>query len=282
MRNIGVAGAFIIVLREVIEAGLIVGIVLAATRAVPRRGFFVGGGIFAGLLGAALVAAGAGALSGALAGAGQEVFNAAILGITVIMLGWHNVWMARHGRKISENARQIGRDIAAGARSMTALTVVVAAAILREGSEAVLFLYGLVVSSREAGSGLLVGGALGLLAGASLSALTYMGLALIPPRYLFKLTAVLIGFMAAGMAAQSIAFLEQANIVTNLGAAVWNTSWLLSDNGIAGRVLHTLVGYTGKPTEIQLLVYLVTLGTIFGLMKLLSPPAEQGAKLATN
>ncbi len=255
---------------------------LAATRAVPGRGFFVGGGIFAGLLGAAVVAAGAGALSDALAGAGQEVFNAAILGITVIMLGWHNVWMAHHGRQMSENARQIGSDIAAGARSMMALTVVVAAAILREGSEAVLFLYGLVISSREAESGLLVGGALGLLAGASISTLTYGGLALIPPRYLFKVTAVLIGFMAAGMAAQSIAFLEQANIVTHLGAAVWNTSWLLSDNGIAGRVLHTLVGYTGKPTEFQLLVYLVTLGTIFGLMKFLSPPAEQGAKLATN
>jgi high-affinity iron transporter len=276
------AGAFIIVLREVIEAGLIVGIVLAATRAMPRRGFYITGGIIVGLLGAALVAAGAGALSAALAGAGQEVFNASILGIAVIMLGWHNVWMARHGRKIGANVRQIGRDIAAGARSMTALTVVIAMTILREGSEVVLFLYGLAISSRETGTGLLLGAGLGILAGTLLSALTYMGLALIPPRYLFKVTAVLIGFMAAGMAAQCVAFLEQANIVTNLGDAVWNTSWLVSDNGIAGRVLHTLVGYTGKPTELQLLIYLATLGTIFGLMKLLSPPAEQDPKLVTN
>ncbi|HWX13379.1 MAG TPA: iron permease, partial [Methylocella sp.] len=62
----------------------------------------------------------------------------------------------------------------------------------------------------------------------------------------------------------------------------WNTSWILSDNGITGRVLHTLIGYTGKPTQMQLLVYLATLGTIFGLKKLLSPPAGQKPKLATN
>jgi high-affinity iron transporter len=281
-RDIHVAGAFIIVLREVIEAGLIIGIVLAVSRAVPRREFYISGGIIVGLLGAALIAAVAGALSNALAGAGQEVFNASVLGIAVIMLGWHNVWMARHGRQISENVRQIGRDVAAGARSMMALAVVITVTVLREGSEIVLFLYGLVISSREAGAGLLLGGLLGLLAGASISALAYMGLAVIPPRYLFKITGVLIGFMAAGMAAQSIAFLEQANIVTHLGGTVWNTSWILSDNGITGRVLHTLIGYTGKPTQMQLLVYLATLGTIFGLKKLLSPPAGQKPKLATN
>jgi high-affinity iron transporter len=123
---------------------------------------------------------------------------------------------------------------------------------------------------------------LGLLAGASLSALTYFGLVLIPPRYLFKITGVLISFMAAGMAAQCGAILEQDNIVTRLGDAAWNTSWLLTDNGIPGRALHTLLGYTRKPTELQLVAYLATLGTIFGLMKLLPPSARPNHKLVTN
>lgn len=276
------AGALIIVLREVIEAGLIVGIVLAATRTLPSRGLYVVGGILAGLLGAALVAAFAGALSNAVAGAGQEVFNAAILGIAVIMLGWHNIWMARHGRQIGEDLRRLGRDVLSGSRSLTALAVVVAVAVLREGSEVVLFLYGVVISSGESGLSLMLGGLLGLLLGAGISALTYQGLAVIPPRHLFRVTSVLIGFMAAGMAAQSVAFLEQADIATGLGDVVWNTSWLLADNSIAGRVLHTLLGYTGKPTELQLMVYLATLGTIFGAMKLLAPPPGQNPKLATN
>ena len=276
------AGALIIVLREVIEAGLIVGIVLAATRTLRSRGRYVAGGILAGLLGAALVATFAGALSNALAGIGQEVFNAVILGLAVIMLGWHNIWMARHGRQIGEDMRQLGRDVLSGSRSLTALAIVVAVAVLREGSEVVLFLYGVVISSGETGLSLLLGGLLGLVLGAGISALTYTGLAVIPPRHLFRVTSVLIGFMAAGMAAQSVAFLEQAEIATGLGDAVWNTSSLLADNSIAGRVLHTLLGYTGKPTELQLVVYLATLGTIFGVMKLLAPPAGQNRKLATN
>ena len=276
------AGALIIVLREVIEAGLIVGIVLAATRTLPSRGRYVAGGILAGLLGAALVAAFAGALTNALAGVGQEVFNAAILGIAVIMLGWHNIWMARHGRKIGEDMHRLGRDVVSGSRSLSALAIVVAVAVLREGSEVVLFLYGVVISSGESGLSLVLGGLLGLLLGAGISVLTYTGLAVIPPRHLFRVTSVLIGFMAAGMAAQSVAFLEQADIATGLGDVVWNTSWLLADNSIAGRVLHTLLGYTGKPTELQLVVYLATLGTIFGAMKLSAPPAGRNRKLATN
>ncbi|HEX3495174.1 MAG TPA: FTR1 family protein [Methylocella sp.] len=276
------AGALIIVLREVIEAGLIVGIVLAATRTLPSRGRYVAGGILAGLLGAALVAAFAGALANALAGIGQEVFNAAILGIAVIMLGWHNIWMARHGRQIGQDMHRLGRDVVSGSRSLSALAIVVAVAVLREGSEVVLFLYGVVISSGESGLSLVLGGLLGLLLGAGMSALTYKGLAVIPPRHLFKVTSILIGFMAAGMAAQSVAFLEQADIATGLGDVVWNTSSVLADNSIAGRVLHTLLGYTGKPTELQLVVYLATLGAIFGVMKLLAPPAGQNRKLATN
>ena len=276
------AGALLIVLREVFEAGLIVGIVLAATRTLPRRGRYVTGGVLAGVLGAALVAAFAGALSNALAGAGQEVFNAAILGIAVIMLGWHNIFMARHGGEIGEDMRQLGREVLGGSRSLMALAIVVAVAVLREGSEVVLFLYGVVLSSGESRLSLVLGGVLGLLLGAGISALTYRGLAVIPPRYLFKVTSVMIAFMAAGMAAQSVAFLEQADIVTALGEAVWNTSLVLADTSIAGRVLHTLLGYTEKPTELELVVYLATLGTIFGVMKLFAPPARQNRKLATN
>jgi high-affinity iron transporter len=276
------AGALIIVLREVIEAGLIVGIVLAATRTLPSRGRYVAGGILAGVLGAALVAAFAGALSNAFAGAGQEVFNAVILGIAVIMLGWHNIWMARRGRQISEDMRQLGSDVLGGSRSLMALAIVVAVAVLREGSEVVLFLYGIAISSGESGLSLLLGGLLGLLLGAGIGGLTYKGLAVVPPRHLFKVTSLLIAFMAAGMAAQSIAFLEQADITTGLREAVWNTSSLLADTSVAGRVLHTLLGYTGSPTELQLVVYLATLGTIFGLMKLQAPAAGQNRKLATN
>ena len=109
-------GALIIVFREVIEAGLIVGIVMAATRGVPTRGRWIGFGILGGVVGAALVAVFAGAISQAFEGAGQELFNASVLGIAVVMLMWHNAWMARHGREIAEEMRTIGSAVSEGAK----------------------------------------------------------------------------------------------------------------------------------------------------------------------
>jgi high-affinity iron transporter len=277
-----VIGALIIVLREVIEAGLIVGIVLAVTKSIPGRMAYIGGGLVAGLLGAALVAVFAGAIANALEGMGQEIFNASILGLAVVMLTWHNAWMARHGRQMSEDLRRIGGDVSAGSRSLLALAVVVALAVLREGAEVVLFLYGVVISSGASGVSLFLGGLLGLVLGAGICALTYAGLVTIPMRHLFRVTSLLIAFMAAGMAAQSVAFLEQADLATGLGRIVWNTSSVLPDSGMLGRVLHTLLGYSDKPTELQLVVYVATLFCMFGLMKLLSPPARENRRLTAH
>src|SRR5512139_694340 len=128
-------GALIIVFREVLEAGLIIGIVMAATRGVIGRGRWVAIGVGAGILGAAVVAIFAGAISQAFEGAGQELFNASILGVAVVMLMWHNAWMARHGREMAAEMRQIGTEVSEGAKPLTALAVVVGLAVLREGSE---------------------------------------------------------------------------------------------------------------------------------------------------
>jgi len=88
----------LIVFREVIEAGLIVGIVLAASRGVSRRSLFVGYGVAGGVLGACIVATFAGEIESLFQGSGQDIFNASVLLLAVCMLTWHNVWMACHGR----------------------------------------------------------------------------------------------------------------------------------------------------------------------------------------
>ncbi|HET7166283.1 MAG TPA: FTR1 family protein [Pseudolabrys sp.] len=259
-------GALIIVFREVIEAGLIVGIVMAATRGVPDRSRWIMIGIGAGVLGAAIVAMFAGVISEAFQGAGQELFNASVLGVAVIMLMWHNAWMARHGREIADEMRRVGTAVSEGAKPLTALAVVVGLAVLREGSEVVLFLYGILASGTTVSS-LLTGGLLGIAAGAAFSALTYFGLLAIPNRYIFSVTSWLIALLAAGMAAQSVQFLNNAGLVVALDHTVWDTSWLLSEGSIFGRLLHTLIGYTERPTEMQLVVYVCILIAMFVLMR---------------
>ncbi len=260
-------GALVIVFREVIEAGLIIGIVMAATRGVVGRGRWIITGIGGGLLGACIVALFAGAISQAFEGAGQELFNASVLATAVVMLMWHNAWMARHGREIAAEMRSVGTAVSEGAKPLTALAIVVGLAVLREGSEVVLFLYG-IMAAGTSGTALLAGGLLGIAAGAAFTALTYFGLLAIPNRYIFSVTSWLIALLAAGMAAQSVQFLYNAGVIDVLGNTLWDTSWLLSEGSLFGQLLHTLIGYTSRPTEVQLLAYIGTLLAMFLLMRI--------------
>jgi high-affinity iron transporter len=263
-----VLAALIIVFREVFEAGLIIGIVLAVTGSVPHRNRWIGGGALAGALAACVVAAFAGALSQLFAGMGQELFNAIILGVAVMMLTWHNVWMAQHGREMAGEMRAVGQAVADGTKSLLALAVVVGVAVLREGSEVALFLYGVVASDGGSALSLAIGGAIGLALGGGVCLLTYFGLMRISPRPLFATTTALITLLAAGMAAQAVAFLERANWLTSLDTVVWDSAWLLSEKSIAGRAMHTLIGYTDQPTEMQLVAYVAVLLVTFMLMRL--------------
>lgn len=259
--------ALIIVFREVFEAGIVVGIVMAVTKSVAGRGWWVAGGVASGALGASVVAMFTGALSAAFGGAGQELFNAAVLGLAATMLVWHNVWMASHGRELATHVRAVGEAVAGGSRPLIGLAVVVAVAVLREGVEVVLFLYGIAAADGGSNLALLAGGLAGLLLGILVCLLTYLGLLSIPGRYLFGATSLLLALLAAGMAAQAIAFLEQANAVTVLEDIVWDSSWILPDRDLIGRALHTLIGYTDRPTVMQLVAYAATLATIFVLMR---------------
>jgi high-affinity iron transporter len=272
-----VLAALIIVFREVFEAGLIVGIVLAVTRLVPRRNRWIGGGVLAGVAAACLVAAFAGVLSQLFEGMGQELFNAAILAIAVIMLTWHNVWMARHGKEIAGEMRAIGQAVAEGSKSLLALAVVVAIAVLREGSEVALFLYGVAASDGGSAASLTIGGLMGLALGVAVCLLTYFGLMRIPPRALFATTTVLITLLAAGMAAQAVAFLQRANWLTPLDTVMWDSGWLLSESSIVGRALHTLVGYTDQPTGMQIVIYLAVILVTVMLIRLVGSERRQHA-----
>ena len=266
--------ALIIVFREVFEAGLIIGIVLAVTRTVTHRNRWIGGGVLAGVCAACVVAVFAGALSNLFAGMGQELFNAAILTIAVVMLTWHNVWMARHGKELAGELAAAGKAVVEGSKSLLALAVVVGVAVLREGSEVVLFLYGVLAGGNDTGWSVALGGLAGLALGAAVCMLTYFGLVRIPMRALFTTTTVLIALLAAGMAAQAAAFLEKANWLTAMDSVVWDSGWILSDSSILGRALHTLIGYTDQPTEMQLAVYLAILAVTFVLMRLYGAPEK--------
>src|SRR5262245_17790796 len=257
--------ALVIVFREVLEAGLIIGVVLAASRGVPGRGRAVALGILAGVAGSAVVAAFAAQITSAFEGRGQELFTAAVLILAVVMLAWHVIWMAEHARELTARLRRLGHDVVLGSRSVAVLATVVALTVMREGSEVVLFLTGIVLQGAEGAVALALGSAGGLALGAAASAGVYLGLAVLPVRYLFAVTSVLVTLLAAGLAAQAVQQLASAGLVSFLDSTLWDSTWLLSEDSWPGRVLHVLIGYMDRPTLLQGIVYVATAATIFVL-----------------
>jgi high-affinity iron transporter len=264
--------ALVIVFREAMEAGLIVGIVMAATRGVPGRGRMVALGVLAGVAGACLVAAFAGQIGALFDGVGQEVFQASVLSLAVLMLGWHTIWMSSHGRKTAQEMRTLGASVRDGSRSLTALSVVIGVAVLREGAEIVLFLYGITAGGDSSAGSMAIGGLLGVAGGAALAWLMYRGLLAIPAHRLFSVTSGLIMLVAAGLASQAIGTFQRAGYVPVLDEPLWNTGWLLPESSLLGKLLHTLVGYTDQPDGLQLITYGLTLALIYFLSR---PPAPQ-------
>ena len=255
------AGVALLVFREVLEAALIVSIVCAATRGVPRRGIFVAGGIVLGVLGALLVALSAGFIANLAGGAGQDVFNAGVLLAAVLMIGWHVVWMSAHGREMAREMQAVGGAVKSGSRSLAVLLTVVALAVLREGSELVLFLYGMAAGGIGV-AGLGLGIALGVAAGALMGFGLYFGLLRIPLRHFFSVTNVLLMLLAAGLASAAAGFLMQSDLLPAWGAQLWNTSHFLSDDSMLGRTFGILIGYKAAPAGIQVAFYLATLALL--------------------
>lgn len=264
-------GAALIVFREVLEAALVIGIACAATRGTPGRNAWVAGGIALGAAGACLIAAFAGAIAGTASGMGQELLNAGVLLAAVVMLGWHNVWMARHGRELAQQMGTLGRSVQSGARPLYALGAVIALAVLREGSEVALFLYGLAAGGSTA-AGMLAGSGIGLAAGAALGVALYLGLLRIPTRHFFTVTSWMILLLAAGMASQAAGFLIQADYLPALGETLWDTSHVIAGDSLTGEVLRTLIGYDPRPAGMQLVFYVAALLVIGISMKLLGRP----------
>lgn len=256
----------ILVFREVLEAALIISIVCAATRGLVRRGYWVSLGVALGIGGAVALAFGAERVANSLQGVGQEILNAAVLMAAVLMLAWHAIWMAGHGRAMAQEMKSVGAAVVDGSRPLRALMLVVVLAVLREGSEVVLFLFG-IGAGGSSPVAMLAGGAIGVLAGATIGVVLYFGLLRIPIRHFFTATNWMVLLLAAGLASQAAHFLIQADWLPALGTRIWDSSWLLSNESLFGQTLRTLVGYDARPAGMQLLFYFTTAILILTGMK---------------
>lgn len=250
-------GSSVIVFREVLEAVLVITILLAATRGLIGRNRWIGGGVAVGVIGAIIVAFFASSIADSFEDIGQELFNAGVLFCAVLMLAWHNIWMSSHARELKANLKRVGNEVSTGDLPFYFLSVAAGLAVLREGSEVVLFLYG-VAAGGESVMQMAIGSVLGLAGGMVVGFFLYTGLLRIPTALLFRVTGWLILLLAAGMAAIASGYLSQAGLLPSL-KPLWNTSEFLSENSVIGQLLHILIGYQARPTMIDLGFYFGTL-----------------------
>jgi high-affinity iron transporter len=258
----------LIVFREVLEIALIVGIILAATRGLPRRWLMVAGGLGLGAVGAGIIALCVDGISALFDGMGQEVLNAAILFAAVAMLGWTVVWMRRHGRELAGKLKQTGKQVMEGDRPVTVIALIIALATFREGAEIVLFLYGMLASGEYTPFVIGEGVALGVAGGVLMGAALYFGLFKLLNRHLFTVTGWMLILLTAGLAAKGMAFLVAADMVPEIAPALWDSSSFLTTDSLAGKLMEVLVGYNPQPTGIEVITYLAVimlLGVFYSL-----------------
>ena len=250
-------GTAIIVFRETLEAALFVGIMAAATRGLAGRSRWLTVGVLAGSAGALALAAGAEQISALADGVGQDLVNATILALALVMLTWHCVWVSNHGARAAAEARALGSSFKQGQRAPWALMMVVALSVLREGAETVLFVAGYATGSGLTGT--LTGALAGVLSGSAIGALIYLGLSRVPMQRMFAVTNTLILLLAASIASQLARALSQAGLINVWGQPLWDTSRVLRMDSPVGTLAHALVGYDAQPSGLQLAFYALAL-----------------------
>lgn len=254
--------AALIVFREVFEIAIIVCVILAATKQVPKRNYWIGAGILGGTALVAALACFAPYISALASQLGEHVFHAFVLFVASTLIIWSLLWMKQHGREIATHMKEVSQAVTNGKTPLYMLSVVTGLAVLREGSEIVLFLYGIYSTGEASMNDILGGGFLGVCMGIATAIIMYLGLVRIPVKKLFSVSSWLLAFLAAGMIAKGVGHLIQANILPAIINPIWNTSSILSQHSLVGRFLSTLFGYQDHPAAMQVIFYLATLGLV--------------------
>lgn len=257
--------ALIIVFREMLEMALVLGVLLAATKGMPGTRRWIGLGGLAGAGGAVLIALFMDELENAATGDGEFLFNAGVLMLASILIAWTVIWMSQHGREMAARMHHVGQSVTEGELPKTALAIVSMTAVMREGGEAVFFLFGAAQSIHDDGFSILLGGFLGVLSGALVGYVIYKGLVHIPLKHLFGVVGWILILLAAGMASQAAQNLVVIDILPSLMDPVWNSSGWLPESSFVGEVLHVMFGYTDQPSGMQMLIFSLSLLVIASL-----------------
>jgi high-affinity iron transporter len=248
--------AFLVMLREGVEAALIVAILLAYLNRLDLRSR--ARSVWSGTLAAVVASMAAGLILwntvGGLEGTAEEVTEGIIAVLAVALLTWMIFWMGRQARGLKAHLQgQVDAALLSGGTA--ALGLVAFIAVLREGIESALFMLSTTIGPGSRGSQV-VGGLLGLLGAIAIGYLFYRGSHLIDLRVFFRVTGLLIILFAAGLVAKGVHEFSEVGVLPPIVEHVWSLGFLDPDSSLTGRFLASLFGWDPDPSLLMVLGYL--------------------------
>jgi high-affinity iron transporter len=231
--------AVVIVLREVLEAALLISILSALSGVLGLRRYWIGWALVAGAAGAVSLGASINSVSDWFDGVGQEVTGAGMQAVIYLLLGVFILLLIRRRHHPVVRDRTL----------LTVMAATVALAVTREGFEILVYLSGFLTNLSQLMSvmmGALIGSGIGISVGALLYYL------LVNLRYPWSQACGigLLVLVASGLASQAALLLIQADWLPSQ-LPIWNTSNVIAEDSVTGQLLYAMIGYEATPTAIQ-------------------------------
>ena len=266
--------AFVLFLREGLEASLIVSLLFAALRQLgmthQARAVWIGVGlaVLGSLLGGLALYITIHNYAGSTF---QTIFETITYLVAVVLLTTMTFWMQSHSRSMKKEF--VAK--ASAASSGFALGLLAFSTVGREGLETAVFM--LAFAFQTSGPQLLLGAALGLLVSIGLCILIYRLGYRLDYRLFFRVMGIVLLFFAAGLLGNAVQNMQELNWIAIGTTPLWNTAHILSEDSTLGDILHTFLGYAESPTILQGLTYsaylLVAGGIFFWITR--KPPTQK-------
>jgi len=274
---------FIVVCRESLEATLVVVILLAYLRRIGQadKYRYIYLGVVAALAACLVFARISAYLEGLFEGAGEEIFQASIIALAVVVVTTMVIWMHRQAGSLRASLEgQAALAIERG--QVLSLALLAALAVFREGCETVLFLWGLAMSSTASTGEMLGAGAAGAAAAVVMGYLLFLGAARLNLKMFFEVTAAALLLIAAGMLAQAANKLIGVGVLPAIVGQVWNSAWLLDERRPLGSIAAMLLGYRSRPSLMEVAVYILYFPPVLFLMWHTSNGKRASARMQTR
>lgn len=250
-----------VIWRESMEALLVVGILHAwlthhaEAKAIATGRRFLWRGVVAGLAAALLLAVVILSFASLLEGDREDYFQIVMAGFAALLILQMVVWMRHRGSGLKRDLERGAQQAVTGA-NWWSLFLLAMIAVAREGSETVVFLYGILASAGETA---LAGNIAAAAAGFALAGATYWllqaGARRFPWSVFFRVTEILLLALAASLIMTALDRAIGLDLVSPLGGPLWDTSWLLDDSGPLGGFVAAVTGYRSRPDLMSALVY---------------------------